>query len=254
MHQGEIPHAISLSKTVVIGRLSVIPAIRACGVDEVVALEFTPELAALSPDEFAERHLMSGGVRSRVCCGENWRFGAGGTGDAGFLRRLGYDVCVVPSACQDGETVSSTSIRAALEAGQLEKATAMLGRPFRLAGSVTAGKGFGRTIGFPTVNVVPDECAGGERVRLPRGVYQVSVDGARAIANFGVAPTAGDSAWSKPVLEIHFLDALPLSLQGVDAPRRLSAELLRFVRPERKFRDFSDLQRQIAADCGIMCA
>ena len=97
-----------------------VAAIRACGVGEVEVVDFTPELAALSPEEFAARHFVGlDGSRRSVVCGENWRFGAGGRGDADFLRRLGFDVEVVPYAVFDGERVSSSRIRRSLADGDI---------------------------------------------------------------------------------------------------------------------------------------
>ena len=106
-------------------------AIRACGVGDVVALNFTPEFARLSPEEFL---AMAGITRKvKVRCGANWRFGRGGAADATWLRAHGYSVEVVPAVEYRGEAVSSTRIRAALERGEVEDAGAMLGRPFHSA-------------------------------------------------------------------------------------------------------------------------
>ena len=116
-------------------------AIRACGVGEVVALNFTPEFARLSPEEFL---AMAGITRKvKVRCGDNWRFGRGGAADATWLRAHGYSVEVIPAVEYRGEAVSSTRIRAALERGEVEDACAMLGRPFEVRGEVFAGKGEG---------------------------------------------------------------------------------------------------------------
>ena len=101
-------------------------AIRSCGVGEVVALNFTPEFARLSPEEF----LAMAGIskETKIRCGANWRFGRGGAADATWLRAHGYSVEVVPAVEYCGEAVSSTRIRAALERGDLQRAQEMLGR------------------------------------------------------------------------------------------------------------------------------
>ena len=114
-----------------------VAAIRACGVREVRAFDFTPEFARLSPAEF----LAEAGIsrETEVRCGSNWRFGRGGEGDAEWLRARGYRVTVVPSVSYRGEGVSSTRIRAALERGDVEDANAMLGRPFSAAGVPFSG-------------------------------------------------------------------------------------------------------------------
>ena len=215
-------------------------AIRACGVREVVALDFTPELAALSPEAFVARHMHGVGI---VRCGANWRFGAGGAGDAAWLGAHGIEVVCVPYAVCGGEPVSSTRIRAAIECGDLEAANAMLGREFCRTGEVFCGKGEGAKLGFPTVNVRLAHEAGVTRVNLPRGVYQVECGGACAVANWGQAPTMGARAWSENVLEIHFPDGLPTSLGP-----RLTVNFRRFIRPERTFASIDELKAQISSD------
>lgn len=213
-------------------------AIRACGVSEVVALDFTRELAGLSPREFVERVWR--GRAPTVRCGANWRFGRGGSGTPDLLRAMGVDVEVVPYAEYGGAPVSSTRVRQALAAGRMEDAAAMLGRAWEVRGVVRSGKGLGRGLGFPTVNVVP--AAGG--VRLPLGVYAVEVGGLPGAANYGVAPTMGERSWGEPVAEVHFLDGAPGLRPGDEAAVRF----LRFVREERRFADADELRGQIARD------
>ena len=224
-----------------------VAAIRACGIDRVVVLDFTPELAALSPDEFTNRYLLrdadaTGGLcAQRMRCGENWRFGKGGAGDAAFLRRRGLAVDVVPYALYEGDRVSSSRIRASLERGEVEAANAMLGRPFVVRGEVRVGKGVGERIGYPTENLLPI----GLNLRLPLGVYEVAAGTTRGIANYGCAPTMGASAWREPMLEVHWLS-------GETDCNRLqptAIELVRFLRPERRFESVDALRRQIADDC-----
>lgn len=219
-------------------------AIRACGVREVVALDFNESLASLEPHEFAARYL--GELPCSVRCGDNWRFGKGGKGDAELLRDLGYQVAVIPYAEYKGVIVSSTRIRAALEAGEIEDAAAMLGRRFKVEGVRFDGKGKGKELGYPTVNIRPLSLSH-STLRLPLGVYQVEMDGVSAIANYGYAPTFGENAWSAPVWEIHFLSPPP-PLDSV------SFSVRKFIRPERKFASLEDLQRQIALDCATIVA
>ncbi len=212
-------------------------AIRAAGVPQVTALDFTHELANESPETFL-RHLLdlTAGEPLAVRCGANWRFGKGGAGDADWLRSRGVAVTVVPYAVHAGEPISSTRVRAALEAGRPDEAAAMMGRVFALHGEVRTGKGVGRTMGFPTVNLIPGDL----QLSLPRGVYAVAAEGVRGVANYGLAPTMGDRAWEAPVLEIHFLAEPPARVTRV--------ELLRYLRPERRFESLAALQAQIARD------
>ena len=227
-----------------------IAAIKACGVGEVTVLDFTPELAEMSAAEFLTRYLASSVSRlpSSVRCGENWRFGKGGVGDAAFLRERGLAVEVVPYAEYKGETVSSSRIRRCLENGEIEDANAMLGRRYEVRGKREEGKGLGRQIGYPTVNLQLSTSTSSPR--LPLGVYEVEVEGRKAIANYGLAPTMGDKAWREPTMEIHFLHCPPPPL----FPTSVNVGLLRFIRKEMNFDSIEDLKRQIAADCATITA
>jgi len=211
-------------------------AIRACGVENVNMIDFTREVAEMDAEQFAERHFRN----TRVLCGENWRFGRGGKGDAALLRRLGIDVTVVPYAEYHGEKISSSRIRECLLRGEIEDANAMLGHRFSVAGRRVRGKGIGKGMGFPTVNIDPARPLG-----LRLGVYVVEVDGVRGIANYGHAPTMEAMAWSSPVLEVHFPKAVP---ELSDA--EVCADFVRFLRDERKFATIEELKLQIADDCG----
>ena len=235
-----------------------VAAIKACGVGEVTVLEFTRELAEMPAEEFAARYLTPSVSRlpSSVRCGANWRFGKGGEGDAEFLRKLGLEVEVAPYAEFKGEPISSSRIRGCLENGEIEDANAMLGRRFQVSGFRFQGKGLGGKIGYPTINLEISEresceCGESSRISLKRGVYEVEAEGVKGIANYGLAPTMGDKAWTRPVMEIHLLG------QGDEDVRRKTSDgmkvsLVRFIRPERKFETIEDLQRQISADCATI--
>ena len=222
-----------------------VTAIRACGVGDVTVLEFTRELAEMPADEFACEYFK--GVQ-RIICGENWRFGKGGKGNAEFLRGMGIDVVVVPYAEYKGERVSSSRIRRCLENGEIEGANAMMGRRFQVSGSRFQGKGLGGRIGYPTVNLKLETL----NLKLPLGVYEVEVEGQKAIANYGLAPTMGGRAWSAPTMEIHYLHC-PTSTPDFDSKSSF-VDFVRFIRPEKKFDSIEDLKRQIAADCAKITA
>ena len=223
-----------------------------CGLDEVVAVDFTRDLADTAPEEFAASLLVLAAKFTpvgapRVLCGPNWRFGRGGVGDAALLRRLGAEVVEVPFVEYRGEAISSTRIREAVERGEMEDAAAMLGRPFEAGGEVFLGKGEGRRLGFPTVNVRPDCGDGAERrVTPPRGVYAVDFGSARAVANYGVAPTWGGAAWKEPVWELHVVGGAA-AMPGPG--ERAAFALRRFIRPEREFASAEELCEQIEKDC-----
>ena len=223
-----------------------VAAIKACGVKDVTVLDFTPELAAMSAEEFVGRYLSSSVFRlqSSIRCGANWRFGAGGIGDAAFLRSHGIAVEVAPYVEYKGERISSSRIRRCLESGEIEDANAMMGRRLKVQGSRFKGKGLGKEIGYPTINLELSTL----NLELPFGVYEVEVEGAKAIANYGLAPTMGGDAWQRPTLEVHFLHCplppLPSTL--------IAVEFLKFIRAEKKFDSLEDLKRQIAADCATI--
>ncbi|MGN0855393.1 MAG: riboflavin kinase [Kiritimatiellia bacterium] len=219
-------------------------AIESAGVPAVEALAFTADLAARSPADFLammRARAVPGPLSVR--CGANWRFGRDGIGTAAWLRAQGVAVTVVPYATYDGAAISSTRVRAALAAGRMADVTAMLGRPYAVSGTLVPGKGLGRALGYPTLNVLPDGADG--LLRPPLGVYVVELDGARAVANYGVAPTMGERAWRAPVWELHLLSA-PSRHPAAPA---LSFRVLRHLRPERKFASPAELKAQIAADC-----
>ena len=215
-------------------------AIKSCGVREVRAFDFTEEFSRLSPDEFLAVAGIVPGVKVR--CGLNWRFGRGGTGDAEYLRARGIEAEAVSYVSYKGERVSSTRIRESLESGEIEDANAMLGRPFEVHGARFAGKGEGAKLGYPTINLSLDSL----NVKLPLGVYVVEANGCRAVANYGLAPTFGDRAWEKPVMEVHFLGFAPEMQAG---RLQTSLSLLRFLRPERKFATLDELKSQLSLDC-----
>lgn len=227
-------------------------AILALGV-KVTALDFDADLANWSPErflaflrDFAAVQGWNGTDPLTVRCGANWRFGKGGVGDADWLRAHGIDVTVVPYAVFDGEPISSTRVRRALEAGEIADANAMLGRAHAVSGTVVSGKGLGRTLGYPTLNVSTARRADFPSVRLPRGVYAVEADGVRGVANYGLAPTMGDAAWKSPTWEVHLLGA---GAANPGASGEIAFALLRYLRPERTFDSVEALQGQIALDC-----
>ena len=208
--------------------------------EPVRALPFTSELAALSPDAFAARLRAAYPDLDIIFCGPNWTYGANGAGNADTLRAAGFRVETVPFVVLDGAPVSSTRIRAALALGRLAEANALLGRPYAVVGTTFSGKGVGRTLGRPTINLRLPEGL----VQLPLGVYAVGTPLGPGVANYGRAPTLGARAWPEPVLEIH----LPDAPESFAVPTALSVSFTRFIRPERTFASLAELQAQIARD------
>ncbi|MFL5982882.1 MAG: bifunctional riboflavin kinase/FMN adenylyltransferase [Gaiellaceae bacterium] len=200
-------------------------------VDDVLVIGFSPEVAALEPAEFAESVLRRIGART-VVIGANFRFGRGAAGDAGLLKRLGFDVRLVPLL--DG--VSSTTIRALLRDGDVVSAARLLGRPAELDGTVVLGDQRGGTLGYPTANlaVAPD-------LLVPAyGIYAGSALGHRAAMSIGVNPHYGGD---ERRIEPHLLD-----FEGDLYGRRLVVELWQRLRDERAFESEDDLVDQIGRD------
>ena len=217
------------------------------GVNEVAMREFTTELAGESPSQFAEYLRATYPELDTVFCGPNWTFGAGGKGNADFLREHGFNVVTVPFEIDGDEPISSTRIRNVLKKGDIAEANRLLGHTYSVSGNVISGKGLGRNIGFPTLNITFAE---ENHPVLPFGVYEVSTHYGRGIANWGLAPTMGEQAWKSPVLEIHILKANNgesphLALENAT---RIKTDFLRFIREERKFSSLEELKKQISAD------
>ena len=205
--------------------------LREAGADDVVVVEFTPELAALSPEEFAAQHLSPLGCEV-VVAGSGFRFGHGRSGDLALLRTLGVDVREVPLV----EGVSSSQIRALAHAGDLAAAAAQLGRPVEVDGIVVSGDQRGGTLGFPTANlrVDPD-------LLVPEyGIYAGAVDDRRAAVSIGVNPHYGGTE--------RRIEAFLLDWEGDLYGRRVVVELWRRLRDERAFADEAELIAQIARD------
>jgi tRNA pseudouridine55 synthase len=134
---------------------------RSMGIDRVIALPFTPELAALTPEQFVARELMTRVIPAQVWVGSDFRFGADAHGTADDLASLGDGYgfetrildLVVDGESEGGEKISSTTVREALAAGDVEKAMRLLGRPYTTSGTVMKSRGIGAAHGYPTANL-----------------------------------------------------------------------------------------------------
>jgi riboflavin kinase/FMN adenylyltransferase len=205
--------------------------LEACGVEDVLVVEFTPDVAALAPAAFAERTLLAIGAEV-VVAGADFRFGRGREGDLDLLRSLGLDARHVPIV----GGVSSTAIRAHAHAGEVEEAARLLGRPLEVEGIVIGGDRRGATLGFPTANL--DTPPG---VLVPGfGIYAGAVGDRRAAISIGVNPHYGGTE--------RRVEAYLLDWEGDLYGDRLVVELWRYLREERAFRDEQELVDQIARD------
>jgi riboflavin kinase/FMN adenylyltransferase len=217
----------------------------ALGLEAVVVLPFTLDLARLSPQEFVEQILLRDLQVKSVLVGENFRFGHQQAGNVKLLSELGakhgFQVEIIPPVVHRGEVVSSTIIRREVAAGDVAHAARLLGRPFVLTGEVISGTGTGRRFTFPTLNLAA------EQELLPaRGVYvtRTCLDGEptshRSVTNIGVRPTFNGSSLS---VETHLLDA-----QLATTPKRMEVRFWKRLREEKKFSGPEELRAQIASD------
>src|SRR3954449_7383044 len=160
--------------------------IEGLGVEELVVVPFDVGFARRSAEDFVEHVLLEKLDARQVSVGENFRFGAKAKGDPAMLKaRPQFETRVVPLVEVDGETVSSTRIRALVAAGEMEGARHCLGAPFMVEGEVVSGDQRGRELGFPTANLVPDDS-----LAIPgHGVYAAFANGLPAAVNVGVRPT-----------------------------------------------------------------
>jgi riboflavin kinase/FMN adenylyltransferase len=216
-----------------------------CGIDQVYICRFDRRMAALGAEEFIENLLVRGLSVRHLIVGDDFRFGKGRGGDFALLQQMGeahrFTVEAMRTVDVDGERVSSSAVRDALAAGDLEHAARLLGRPYGIAGHVIHGDKVGRKLGFPTANIQL------KRKKVPMtGVFAVTVSGLGdkdlpGAANLGVRPTLGDSL--KPVLEVHLLD------YDSDIYRsHLTVNFLHKLRDEAKYASLGALTAQIARD------
>jgi riboflavin kinase/FMN adenylyltransferase len=223
------------------------------GIEQLVLVPFTPALAALSPQAFVEQVLVGQLQAGLVAVGENFRFGAGRSGDTATLRRLaeahGVEVVVLPMLAFGGDRLSSSRIRRALSGGELQEAARLLGRPYRFGGRVVQGRGLGRHLGWPTANLQVD----GRKFLPLEGVYAAWVwlaDDAGpgpgqgplpAVMNLGPQPTVDPTAPS--AVEVHLLGR-HIELAGAE----LLVEPVALLRRQQRFENLESLVAQIAAD------
>ncbi|HWO15435.1 MAG TPA: bifunctional riboflavin kinase/FAD synthetase [Solirubrobacterales bacterium] len=184
-HPLEILHPAALPKLIMPFAVKR-DVIEGLGVDELVVIPFDHEFATVTAEQFIEDVLVGRLGAESVSVGENFRFGARAKGDAEMLTARGeFETRVVPLVEVDGETVSSTRIRALIAAGEVDAAQRCLGAPFMVEGTVVSGDQRGRELGFPTANLVPDD-----RLAIPgHGVYAAFANGVPAAVSVGVRPT-----------------------------------------------------------------
>ncbi len=203
----------------------------ACGVEDVLVVEFTPELAARAPEEFAREVLLGIGAEI-VVAGDGFRFGRRREGTLELLRSLGLDARQVPLV----PGVSSSRIRQHARAGEMEAAAQLLGRPLEVDGTVVSGDQRGGTLGFPTANLLVE----GDLLVPAFGIYAGAVGERRAAVSIGVNPHYGGTE--------RRVEAYLLDWEGDLYGTRLVVELWLRLRDERAFTSEAELIAQIAQD------
>jgi len=221
-------------------------------VDLVWLLRFDLAFSQLTAREFATQVLAMGLAATHVVIGADFRFGHRREGDAELLCRLGtelgFDVDIVPAVYLGQDRISSSVIRAALAAGELAGAAAMLGRPFRMEGHVVPGRRLGRQLGYPTANLhirARPSAVGGvfavfARACGRRGLGQGDKSWMPAVSSIGLRPTIGGT---EPLLEVHIFD-----FDGDLYGQRLEVEFVAKLRDEAHFASMEELVAQMRRD------
>jgi riboflavin kinase / FMN adenylyltransferase len=236
-HPLEILHPPAAPKLIMSGEVKR-DVIDGLGVDEMVVIPFDEEFSTIPAEGFIEQVLLERLGAERVSVGENFRFGAKAKGDPEMLGgRSEFETRVVPLIEVDGETVSSSRIRALVAAGDVDEALRCLGAPFMLEGEVVEGDKRGRELGFPTANLVPDD-----RLVIPgHGVYAAYANGRPAAVNVGVRPTF--ESGRGVLIEAYLID-LDEDLYG----QNLRVAFVSRLRGERRFPNVEELIAQMRQD------
>ena len=215
------------------------------GVDYLFNVPFTRMICQMEPVEFIDELLVDRMQMKEAFCGFNYRFGYKAAGNPGILRgegkKKGFHVNEIPPVIIDGDVVSSTLIRGLIKAGEMEECEKYLGRRYSIGGEVVVGNKLGRTIGFPTSNIMIDETM----VTPPNGVYitYCVYNGHKfpSVTNVGVKPTVGTF---KKNMETHIFN-FDKELYG----KQIRVEFLKMTRDEVKFGSMEELAAQIVRDC-----
>ena len=211
----------------------------AYGMDSAIALHFDRELMTTHWSAFLT--LLTERGAAGFVCGDDFRFGAGGSGTAkklaAYCKKRDLPCAIIPQQELDGIRVSSTHIRQLLEQGDMDNARRFLGHPHILTGTVISGRGLGRTLGIPTANIALPE----EIVCPKHGVYacKANVDGTEypAVTNIGTRPTVGGHHVT--------VESWLLDFDGDLYDKRITLLFYSFLRPEQKFHSLEELKAEI---------
>ncbi len=211
----------------------------------LISYPFTRESASMEPEEFIEKVLIAQLDAKVIVVGNDYRFGSKRRGDITMLKEYasiyGYELIVCDKLMLDGEAISSTRIRDELKQGHIEYVNEMLGHPYTIMGEVVHGRKLGRTIGVPTVNLIPPEL----KLLPPKGVYasvvRVGDKAYKAVTNIGTNPTVDEG--EQIVVESYMLD-----YHGELYGQEIEVELYTYERGEEKFDSIEELQKHMQKD------
>ncbi len=214
------------------------------GIDLFYCPHFDEDMRNIEVDAFIRRILVQTLNVRHLVIGDDFRFAKNRSGTMEHLMRasaaLDFDVWHIPSVDCDGERVSSTAVRRALASGDLERASVLLGRQYRMSGKVVEGNHLGRRLGFPTANINPDR----RQVAL-MGIFAAHVMGLDnepldGVASLGIRPTVDGT---EPLLEVHIFD-FDQDIYG----RHIHVDFVEKQRDEEKFADLDALTEQMHRD------
>ncbi len=214
------------------------------GVEQVCILRFSRQLSQMSAADFVDKILVEKLATKHLIIGDDFRFGHNRQGDYNFLqtagKNAGFTVTPTPTVCDKGSRISSTLVREALRAGNMELAEKLLGHPYQLVGRVLHGDKRGRTIGFPTANL-----SFRGKISALSGVFAltgITAEGKKlaGVGNIGTRPTVNGSVKQ---LEAHWFD-----FEGDLYGQRLSVNIVKKIREEKRFNGLETLKQQIASD------
>lgn len=215
------------------------------GIDALISYPFTQETRSMSPEDFI-RDILVGQLDVKVIIvGNDFRFGYQRRGDVALLKQYektyGYQVVACEKEKWKGDIISSSSIRSALKAGNMEAANAMLGQPYSIRGEVAHGRKLGRTIGVPTVNLIPPS----SKLLPPCGVYatKILINGIVYLGatNIGYKPTVGEE-------EFIGIETFIIDFDGDLYGEQLEIEFYEYIRPELNFGSVEELITKMKED------
>lgn len=218
--------------------------IKNLGIDIYVEYPFSPEFAKVSANKFIKQIILNKLNGKAVVVGENYFFGKNQEGNVSYMLEMGhkhnFKVFVVNEIKKQNKTISSSHIRHLIESGKINQANILLGKPYIISGIVIKGKQLGRTLGFPTVNIIPHIT----KILPPNGVYIVKITILNkqyfGLANIGYNPTVNGK--NKKIETYVFNFSKNVYKEKVDI------EIIKFLRPEKKFNSISQLKDQMTSD------